>query len=452
MKKFTIHENIFFKAEGLEQLIKFYQFSQDSSTLNLPSETLSSLELDLNEPNSTFNFLSHKSSQLKSISNYKTNVHSITQGQTFSIWNNKAFNWNFFIFQQNQKKKKTKKNLWKRFTIEPGIIFQIIWPTPYLSIISLPESFIKKMSDKENNIYTMKNKLFKGPAEIRFYLKPPQEDISKFNHEILNEFHIDPNQSKDSRLSFTTQLLPYKDKNNGFESHSITKTLNTLPTHNKKLTNFNNNSTEHGTYHEGSQISSSYASAKILPFPLNPKGPKKILTEKFIKKGKNKKALQNTKNIKFSSNFKDTLENKVYKVFLSLKGIGYKVFIFSNSESVDVSFRSTDHQNFIPLTSQRTGSTKKFLNFKLGQTHPINVQIPSGITAISSTDRSSTLGGGENQFLTLIGKNKETLTQFASLLVNLRPPEPYKGKGILIRTKKHDLRRQALQKVSRRKG
>jgi len=196
---------------------------------------------------------------------------------------------------------------------------------------------------------------------------------------------------------------------------------------------------------------------------LNPNKPKKILAEISLKKGKNKKAIQNTKNIKFASNLKDTLENKVYKVFLSLKGIGYKVFILSNSEIVDSQYRPIGNQNFVP--GQRPGSTQKdktlelkvsknqkFLNFKLGYTHPINVQIPSGITAISSTDRSSTIGGGENQFLTLIGKNKETLAQFANILVNLRPPEPYKGKGILIRTKKHDLRRQALQKVSRRKG
>jgi len=77
----------------------------------------------------------------------------------------------------------------------------------------------------------------------------------------------------------------------------------------------------------------------------------------------------------FFRQLKDFLYKEKYKVFISLRGIGYRVFISDD---------------------------KKYLNFKLGYTHPINVKLPTGISAISSTDRSALVGGGENQFLTLI--------------------------------------------------
>jgi len=42
--------------------------------------------------------LAHKNAQKNSTSNYEANLNSIIQGQTFTIWKNQKFNWNFFLF------------------------------------------------------------------------------------------------------------------------------------------------------------------------------------------------------------------------------------------------------------------------------------------------------------------------------------------------------------------
>ncbi|KUK37878.1 50S ribosomal protein L6 [Thermodesulfobacterium sp.] len=63
--------------------------------------------------------------------------------------------------------------------------------------------------------------------------------------------------------------------------------------------------------------------------------------------------------------------------------------------------------------------------FSLGYSHPINFKLPKGITA--KVER----GTGEVQVrLTLEGIDKELLGQVAANIRKLRPPEPYKGKGI----------------------
>lgn len=63
--------------------------------------------------------------------------------------------------------------------------------------------------------------------------------------------------------------------------------------------------------------------------------------------------------------------------------------------------------------------------FSLGYSHPINFKLPKGITA--KVER----GTGEVQVrLTLEGIDKELLGQVAANIRKLRPPEPYKEKGI----------------------
>lgn len=59
--------------------------------------------------------------------------------------------------------------------------------------------------------------------------------------------------------------------------------------------------------------------------------------------------------------------------------------------------------------------------FNLGYSHPINFQIPSGIKV--SYDQK------QNR-LTLTSANLELITQTAHKIRELRPPDPYKGKGI----------------------
>lgn len=59
------------------------------------------------------------------------------------------------------------------------------------------------------------------------------------------------------------------------------------------------------------------------------------------------------------------------------------------------------------------------LVLNLGFTHPVTVAIPSGIEAKM-----------EKNTLTISSISREQLGQFAAVVRHLKPPEPYKGKGI----------------------
>jgi len=58
--------------------------------------------------------------------------------------------------------------------------------------------------------------------------------------------------------------------------------------------------------------------------------------------------------------------------------------------------------------------------FNLGYSHPINFELPKGVKAAIS----------KNNKITLASINKEQLGHTAAAIRRLRPPEPYKGKGI----------------------
>jgi len=58
--------------------------------------------------------------------------------------------------------------------------------------------------------------------------------------------------------------------------------------------------------------------------------------------------------------------------------------------------------------------------FNLGYSHPIHFDLPKGISA--EVDK--------NNQITLSGIDKETVGHVAASIRRLRPPEPYKGKGI----------------------
>jgi len=62
----------------------------------------------------------------------------------------------------------------------------------------------------------------------------------------------------------------------------------------------------------------------------------------------------------------------------------------------------------------------KQIIFNLGYSHPINFDIPDGIAA--TVDK--------NNVIRLTGIDKEALGHVAAAIRRLRPPEPYKGKGI----------------------
>lgn len=68
----------------------------------------------------------------------------------------------------------------------------------------------------------------------------------------------------------------------------------------------------------------------------------------------------------------------------------------------------------------RAEAKGKSVLFNLGYSHPIDFPLPDGITA--EVDKNNTVK--------LMGIDKELLGQTAASIRQLRPPEPYKGKGI----------------------
>ncbi len=64
----------------------------------------------------------------------------------------------------------------------------------------------------------------------------------------------------------------------------------------------------------------------------------------------------------------------------------------------------------------------KVLNLLLGFSHPVALDIPDGLNV-------SVEG---NTKLNIEGADKQSVGQFAANVRSLRPPEPYKGKGIRL--------------------
>lgn len=65
---------------------------------------------------------------------------------------------------------------------------------------------------------------------------------------------------------------------------------------------------------------------------------------------------------------------------------------------------------------------QKFVNLKVGYSHPVELGIPKGVTA--STPQPTRL--------LLEGPEREVVMQFAANIRAWRVPEPYKGKGIFV--------------------
>lgn len=60
------------------------------------------------------------------------------------------------------------------------------------------------------------------------------------------------------------------------------------------------------------------------------------------------------------------------------------------------------------------------INLNLGYSHPIDLEIPSGlnVTCPQATE------------VVIVGADKAVVGQFAAVIRSKRPPEPYKGKGV----------------------
>ena len=62
----------------------------------------------------------------------------------------------------------------------------------------------------------------------------------------------------------------------------------------------------------------------------------------------------------------------------------------------------------------------KVLNITAGFSHPVNVEFPEGVTVETPS----------NTEILVKGYDKQKVSQFAANIRSIRPPEPYKGKGI----------------------
>ncbi|KAF2036539.1 mitochondrial 54S ribosomal protein YmL16 [Setomelanomma holmii] len=87
---------------------------------------------------------------------------------------------------------------------------------------------------------------------------------------------------------------------------------------------------------------------------------------------------------------------------------------------VGVGFRASVEDNATTVTSEY--SSQKFVNLKVGYSHPVELGIPKGV--IASTPQPTRL--------LLEGPEKEVVMQFAAKIRMWRKPEPYKGKGIFV--------------------
>lgn len=83
----------------------------------------------------------------------------------------------------------------------------------------------------------------------------------------------------------------------------------------------------------------------------------------------------------------------------------------------------------------RAQAQGKVLNLTLGHSHPINYQLPDGVTAETPSQTE----------IVIKGMDKQKVGQVAAEVRAFRPPEPYKGKGVKY-ADEHIVRKEAKKK------
>ena len=86
-------------------------------------------------------------------------------------------------------------------------------------------------------------------------------------------------------------------------------------------------------------------------------------------------------------------------------------------QGVSDGFQKVLEINGVGYRAQKTGRN---LTLSLGFSHPVVVEAPDGID----------LNTGERNTVIVSGADKQMVGEIAANIRNLRPPEPYKGKGI----------------------
>lgn len=101
----------------------------------------------------------------------------------------------------------------------------------------------------------------------------------------------------------------------------------------------------------------------------------------------------------------------------ALQGLTRKMIV-NMCEGVSRGFSSTLEINGVGYRAESKGND--LLQFTLGYSHPIFFRLPPGIQA--KVERQTVV--------TLEGIDKQLLGEVAAGIRRLRPPEPYKGKGV----------------------
>lgn len=119
-----------------------------------------------------------------------------------------------------------------------------------------------------------------------------------------------------------------------------------------------------------------------------------------------------------------------FRLTLNLVGVGYKVQLGQSVDGqplpiLEAKYKEKYGDDFkVHLDEAIKGKDRiQNLILKLGFSHEIYLDIPEGVTVICPKYSS----------LTLVGNQKDVLSQFAAQIRSYRLPEPYKGKGILFK-------------------
>lgn len=119
-----------------------------------------------------------------------------------------------------------------------------------------------------------------------------------------------------------------------------------------------------------------------------------------------------------------------FRLTLDLVGVGYKVQLGQSLDGqplplLEAKYKEKYGDNFKKFLDEYIKGKElvQNLTLKLGFSHDIYLDIPEGVTVICPKYSS----------LTLVGNQKDTLSQFAAKIRSYRLPEPYKGKGILFK-------------------
>lgn len=139
-----------------------------------------------------------------------------------------------------------------------------------------------------------------------------------------------------------------------------------------------------------------------------------------------------------------------YLIYLELIGVGFRALVHTRDElgnpsSTGRSFSNEIGERFVsqsltPFSPERvkphgfvfssealdtssSADASQVIEFKIGQSHDIFYSIPENIKVFSL----------KPTLFCLYGLEKQQITQLAAQIRSLKPPEPYKGKGIRLR-------------------